>query len=700
MQFLNPLFLLGSLAVIGPILLHLIRKEESKKIPFSSLMFVTRLPKRSFRRQTLRHRFLLLLRMTALSLLALAFARPFFVSKVAAPLVTQGDKSLVILLDHSFSMQAGDRFERAKQEALKILDSMSARATTQFVLYSDTTQTLNNPQAEKPSLRSLIQGIQPSHRKTNHLLGLKLAQQLLTSAPNEQREIHWITDFQQTGWAQSAEEIAISENVKILPYDIGGEEDNVSVNQSQVSQIIEGNNQLTRVSTRVSAYGLKSPIKRRVALELNGKMLQERDLTLEGDISKPVQFDSFTVPPGLSKGQIKLDVSDRLPADNVYYFTLSSQRKVKLLLLTERGSRDAFYLAKALSASQDSSFQLETQDIGQSALDFTKYSAVLLHNVGTLPSTLAASLEEFVANGGGLITILGNRVRSNELNERLNRVLPAKLTDKLGAGTDNKERFIGEMLKQHPVFDIFQSVHHSYFMTTPFSGLFQSVPAESGQVLAKLEDGTPLLIAGNTGKGRSLLFTSSLNMEWNDLPLKSVFLPFLQQMVKYSIGFEEERHAFAAGDIIPMSILNPMLGKALSRISKTSSFKQSWKVQTPGGKLIDLGDADLLKAPFLTLEEPGVYQSRVHNFDNAVAVNIVPAESDLRKVAPEKILSSLRRVTSTTSTTASRELSRDQRQAWESKQKVWWYLLVVALLVLAVESFLSNRYYEGVSESL
>jgi hypothetical protein len=686
--------------VIGPILLHLIRKEESKKIPFSSLMFVTRLPKRSFRRQTLRHRFLLLLRMTALSLLALAFARPFFVSKVAAPLVTQGDKSLVILLDHSFSMQAGDRFERAKQEALKILDSMSARATTQFVLYSDTTQTLNNPQAEKPSLRSLIQGIQPSHRKTNHLLGLKLAQQLLTSAPNEQREIHWITDFQQTGWAQSAEEIAISENVKILPYDIGGEEDNVSVNQSQVSQIIEGNNQLTRVSTRVSAYGLKSPIKRRVALELNGKMLQERDLTLEGDISKPVQFDSFTVPPGLSKGQIKLDVSDRLPADNVYYFTLSSQRKVKLLLLTERGSRDAFYLAKALSASQDSSFQLETQDIGQSALDFTKYSAVLLHNVGTLPSTLAASLEEFVANGGGLITILGNRVRSNELNERLNRVLPAKLTDKLGAGTDNKERFIGEMLKQHPVFDIFQSVHHSYFMTTPFSGLFQSVPAESGQVLAKLEDGTPLLIAGNTGKGRSLLFTSSLNMEWNDLPLKSVFLPFLQQMVKYSIGFEEERHAFAAGDIIPMSILNPMLGKALSRISKTSSFKQSWKVQTPGGKLIDLGDADLLKAPFLTLEEPGVYQSRVHNFDNAVAVNIVPAESDLRKVAPEKILSSLRRVTSTTSTTASRELSRDQRQAWESKQKVWWYLLVVALLVLAVESFLSNRYYEGVSESL
>ena len=363
MQFLNPLFLLGSLAVLGPILLHLIWKEESKKTLFSSLMFVRRLPKKSFRRQTLRHRLLLLLRMIALILLALAFARPFFVSKIATPLAGQKDRSLVVLVDNSYSMQAGNRFDRAKQEALKVLESLSDRETVQFVLYSDATQILNNPQSDKSSLRSLIQGVRPGHRKTNHLAALKLAQQLLSTSQNERREIHWVTDFQQTGWSDSVEEVAVAEDVKIVVHDIANDDGNFSVNQSQLSEAIDGESQLARISARVNAYGLKAPRLAGVALELNGRRLQQKQVTLEGDGSKVIEFDSFTVPPGLSKGEIKLDASDELPADNVYHFTLNSERKVKVLLFTERNSGDAFYVTKALSPWQG--FFVSTRNSGR-----------------------------------------------------------------------------------------------------------------------------------------------------------------------------------------------------------------------------------------------------------------------------------------------------------------------------------------------
>jgi Aerotolerance regulator N-terminal/von Willebrand factor type A domain len=702
MQFLNPLLLVGSLAVIGPLLLHLIRKEESKKIPFSSLMFVTRLPKRSLRRQTLRHRLLLLMRMVALILLALAFARPFLVSEVAAPLTSSSDKSLVVLIDNSFSTRSGNRFERAREQALKILDSMSAGSTVQFVLYSDTTQVLNNLQAEKSSLRAVLQHVQPTYRKTDHRSALKLAQQLLSSAPNEQREIHWISDFQQSGWTDILEEVVIGDKVKVQPHDVGGTEGgNISISHSQLSRYIEGESQLTRISVRVTAYDTKAPVTARAALKLNGRILQERQFTLPAANSQLIEFDSFAVPPGVSKGDIQLYVSDSLEADNVYHFTLNSQQRVKLLLLGERGSRDSFYVAKALSASKDAPFQLETQDVNQGeTLDLSKYSAVLLNNVATVPAALVDRLQEFVVNGGGLITILGSRVRATELSQRLERVLPAKLGNKLSTSSGNKELFIGEIQRQHPIFEIFQNVHHSYFMTTPFYGAFQSLPNESSQVLARLDDGSPLLLTRNLGKGRSLLFTSSLNIEWNDLPLKSVFLPFLHQMVKYSTSYEAEQYAFVVGEVIPMSVLNPMLGRALNRISRSSSYSQDWKVLTPSGKAAELGDVDLVKAPFFSLDEPGFYQSRVHNFDNAVAVNIAPEESDLRKIAPEKVLASLRRVSQTYSGTSPVEASLDQRQAWENKQRIWWYLLLLTLLVLAVESFVSNRYYKGVSESL
>jgi len=544
--------------------------------------------------------------------------------------------------------------------------------------------------------------VQPTYRKTDHRSALKLAQQLLSSAPNEQREIHWISDFQQSGWTDILEEVVIGDKVKVQPHDVGGTEGgNISISHSQLSRYIEGESQLTRISVRVTAYDTKAPVTARAALKLNGRILQERQFTLPAANSQLIEFDSFAVPPGVSKGDIQLYVSDSLEADNVYHFTLNSQQRVKLLLLGERGSRDSFYVAKALSASKDAPFQLETQDVNQGeTLDLSKYSAVLLNNVATVPAALVDRLQEFVVNGGGLITILGSRVRATELSQRLERVLPAKLGNKLSTSSGNKELFIGEIQRQHPIFEIFQNVHHSYFMTTPFYGAFQSLPNESSQVLARLDDGSPLLLTRNLGKGRSLLFTSSLNIEWNDLPLKSVFLPFLHQMVKYSTSYEAEQYAFVVGEVIPMSVLNPMLGRALNRISRSSSYSQDWKVLTPSGKAAELGDVDLVKAPFFSLDEPGFYQSRVHNFDNAVAVNIAPEESDLRKIAPEKVLASLRRVGQTYSGTSPVEASLDQRQAWENKQRIWWYLLLLTLLVLAVESFVSNRYYKGVSESL
>ena len=40
MSFLNPFLLFGSVALAIPVLIHLVRREKSEIIPFSSLMFL------------------------------------------------------------------------------------------------------------------------------------------------------------------------------------------------------------------------------------------------------------------------------------------------------------------------------------------------------------------------------------------------------------------------------------------------------------------------------------------------------------------------------------------------------------------------------------------------------------------------------------------------------------------------------------
>ena len=78
MSFLAWLFGLGALAVAFPLIFHLIRRTPRGHQPFSSLIFLKQSPPRITRRSRLDNLLLLLLRGLAITLLAIAFMRPFF----------------------------------------------------------------------------------------------------------------------------------------------------------------------------------------------------------------------------------------------------------------------------------------------------------------------------------------------------------------------------------------------------------------------------------------------------------------------------------------------------------------------------------------------------------------------------------------------------------------------------------------------
>jgi len=702
MQFLNPLFLLAGLTVIAPILLHLVRREETRKVPFSSLMFITRTPKKSWRRQKLRHLLLLLLRIAALVLLALAFARPFFTWRVPASIPTLQARSLIILLDNSFSMRFADRFEKAKNQALHLIDGLGGGDSAQIVVFSDTSQVLNSPQTERGAIQSLIRDLQPSYRSTNYAQALKLANQLLASAANEAREIHWISDFQRTGWGDAQQDLVLDEVVKVHPYDVAGpDRGNAAVSQVQVSEIRTAEIPQLKLRARVSAFSLAAGVPASLRLEINSKLIQEKSLSLDRDGSQELEFEPFNQPPGVATGRVELVYSDSLASDNFFSFALTQRKAQKLLVLGENRGRNTLYLSKALAGSLDSPFAVDVQDMkSNSPFDLSPYAAVIFDNVPTVPSQWVSTLYEFVNNGGGALFLAGDRVNPNGFKGPIERLLPARVTGMYKADASRKELFIGEMQKEHPIFSVFGAVHYSYFLGTPFSGYLQCAPNEASQVLARLENGSPLLIEATVGKGRSLFFTSSLNMDWNDLPLKSIFLPFCQQLVKYALNFEESPNSFTVGDVIPLEKLNPLLGKLLKRISSgTESFSQFWKIQKPSGENVELNDKDLLRSPSFALEEPGFYQTTVRNTRNWVAANVAAGESDLRKVEPQTILSAIRRDTrQPLSSSKPLHDSTDQRLARETQQRLWWFLSLLALVILLVESFLANRYYKDIVE--
>ena len=117
MSLLTPLYILGLSAIVAPIVFHLIRRSPRGEVPFSSLMFLSPTPPSVTRRSRLDHWLLLLLRATALALLAFAFARPFLRQPA---LLDNGEvprRRIALLIDTSASMRRGDLWPRAKAMA-------------------------------------------------------------------------------------------------------------------------------------------------------------------------------------------------------------------------------------------------------------------------------------------------------------------------------------------------------------------------------------------------------------------------------------------------------------------------------------------------------------------------------------------------------------------------------------------------------
>ena len=82
-SFLSPLFLIAAVAAAVPILLHLFHRKTEVVIDFPAVQLLTRVPAQQHRRRRLRELILLVVRVAALVLLAVSFARPYLAGAVA-----------------------------------------------------------------------------------------------------------------------------------------------------------------------------------------------------------------------------------------------------------------------------------------------------------------------------------------------------------------------------------------------------------------------------------------------------------------------------------------------------------------------------------------------------------------------------------------------------------------------------------------
>lgn len=680
MSFLNPFFLFGSLALAIPVLIHLVRREKSEIIPFSSLMFLLKVPKQAIRQQKMKNLLLLALRLLILALLVGAFARPYLTQAARQVVSTSSNRSVVMLLDNSYSMQYGTNFQRLKTEAVKRIDAMPAGDRMALISFNENATMLSQPSSDKNLLKAAVDNLEPSFAATRYYEAFTLADRVFSQMGVDQKQLVIISDFQRNGWNRSSRESVIGRDVKTENVNLSVEKptnvgiDSVLVDPTSFSRTYTG-----RVIARIHNYHKDDAVNVPVSISINDKEVGRKMIGINRNSTALVEFTGFDLPLGFSKGRIRIETNDDpLKIDNDFLFALERREKLNLLVVDAGRPRQSFFLREAYTSSPELPYKVTLLPVRSvTPEEIAKYEVVIVNDVPRLPDRVRDRMDQLRKTGQGQIVILGENADTGWWNSYTK--LPVKATQKIFVSKDRGKPSVSVTTYDHThnIFKPFESTSKLTLNTAQFFAYVAMEAKPGATVLAKFEDGSPVIIESSKDDHGMLVFGSTVDNKWNDLPLKPSFLPLFHEMIRYVSRYDEGGGWYVLNEGIPV---NGGIERATAAVID------------PNGNRQPLGELSAGESRFFTPVVPGFYEVRVGPDTRMIAVNPPSSEGNLDSMQPEDLLASVQR-TQAESQQAGTFDDTDQED-YARRQMGWWYLLLFAFLAGIAEIYVANRMYK------
>jgi Ca-activated chloride channel homolog len=337
-HFLAPLAFAFAASIPVVVVFYLLKRKRVVKLVSSTLLWQKFLAETqaSAPFQRLRKNWLLILQIILLALAVLALSRPYFAT-TAKPAQRR-----VVILDASASMQATDespsRFEKARAEALKWVDSLKDTDEMVIVLAGATTEVKQSATSEKAALRRALQACTCSDGPTRLIPALRMAESLVRDLdPKTGPEIHLFSDG-------AVPELNEFEN-KALPlvyHRVGKGANNLGITALDA----RANPEDVRQRAVYASVANFSPDDRQTDLELllDDRLLETRPLTIPAGQTSPQVFLAKQSRDGVFT--VRVTSQDDLAVDNKASIVSLMPKPVKVLLVS-RGNR---LLEKALRA--------------------------------------------------------------------------------------------------------------------------------------------------------------------------------------------------------------------------------------------------------------------------------------------------------------------------------------------------------------
>jgi Aerotolerance regulator N-terminal/von Willebrand factor type A domain len=689
MSFLAPLYFLGLSAVVAPIVFHLIRRSPKGEVPFSSLMFLTATPPRLTRRSRLDNWLLLALRVTALCLLAFAFARPFLREAARLNFADMEERRIALLIDTSASMRRGDLWPRARALARQVLDD--CRPTDQLAVFAfDRTfrpllgfheSATLDPARRKAIARAAVDRLTPTWAGTN--LGQALVDTVAAVEDNADtsekasrmpRRIVLFSDFSQGSRLEALGDFEWPSDVEL---------DNKTVANTG------SNAGLERLADQIEGEPADSAAARRVRVANNpGSMREKFELTWvdTAGVASAKTVDVYVPPgesrvvrmprpgPSVSKSSLRLS-GDAAEFDNSLYFADELRREVTVRYIgTDRGDdpQGLFYYLERVFVDNPEQRVHITAHKPSEVLDWSSKNEPQLVIITAETPANVTGIEQFIRRGGTVLYVAGAAGRAETL-AALAGVSPWNIEE----AAVNRDVMLGEIAFDHPLFTALAAPQFNDFTKIRFFKYRRIDDGKLGgsRVLARFENNDPALIEKPLGKGKLVVLASGWQRVDSQLARSSKFVPLMLALIEPGgpRGVNTVNHR--VGDRVPL----PPLDSDVKNVT----------VKKPDGASVTIAAST---AYFDETDQPGVYTIDAPSGASSFAVNLDPLESKTAPLAVETIEQFGVRLANHTA----KGVDHDERRQMyntelEGRQQLWRWLILAVIGILIFETWLAGR---------
>ncbi len=660
MTFLNAALLGGLGAMAIPLILHLIRRRRFRVVRWGAMQLLEGVV--SERRKTLDFEQILLVatRMAVLGVLALAMARPALTTLGAGFL--RGSRTVAIVLDVSYSMGHGGRFEQSLEAAREVLRSLGENDVATLVLAAERPRVVfDSPVGDRDAIAAALEKASPIHGPARLGEAVLAALDVLARVERPVEEVFVLTDSQRLTWeGDTGERASLDIVAEALP--LTGREGVADGAMPVITWIVVPGDGtppqpfIERIELpRVTRAGERVPIRVRVvspgAPGRGGTVSVRVDGIERGGTPLPPGGAGEAVvranidEPGSHWIEARL-VESGARADARLLATLTARERIRALLVDgapgdEPLGDETSFLRLALTPYGDdgsgggapgaADFDVET--IAPAALETTeleRFDVVVLANVTAVSREAAAALEGFARAGGGVVIFPGDRVAAASWNRDLGGLLPAALGERRTATGDPLGVRVAarrEVGQRHAALGSLSSADLAGVGVRSWLAL--DVADRDATVVLAMETGEPFLVERRSGRGRVMLLATACDDDWSNLPTRPAYLPMMQQTLLHASTGAAAAQTLRPGEPIVLELPLEEAGRAAV-------------VRLPDGQVVEGVTARGLEGALLEYRDtwlPGLYTVRIADESPAYfAVNADRAESDPAELSPSTLV--------------------------------------------------------------